>query len=184
MSQTVDFKAQEDGLAVESVVVGIACDHLVLLGCGENNGVCLLYDITEIESPRLIKTFHLSPASQNKNPENAYLDDLGDLDSETTIFVNADQSPTGKTGILFGGAISGTLSFYEFVCAREEVNPSIPAAAVDDGGGLSGGAIAGIAIAGVVLIAGLVFLIRKSDGSSSEKTVTVSNAENENENMT
>ena len=53
ISATIDAKAQEDGLGVETVVVGIACDHLVAVGCGENNGMCLLYDNTAIASPKL-----------------------------------------------------------------------------------------------------------------------------------
>jgi hypothetical protein len=33
---------------VESIAVGISFDHLVALACGENNAVCLLYNITDI----------------------------------------------------------------------------------------------------------------------------------------
>lgn len=116
MSRTIDEKAQEDGLAVETVTVGVACSRLVTVACGENNSMCLLYDITNINDPVLLKTFNLSPASKDKNPEKSYRDDMGDLDPETTIFVPKEQSPTGCTGVLFGGAISGTLSFYEFEC--------------------------------------------------------------------
>lgn len=120
MGRTIDAKAQEDGLAVEAVTVGVACGSLMAVGCGENNVMCLLYDITTITSPKIVKTFNLNPAAQNKNPEQSYRDDMGDLDPETTIFINKQDSPTGCTGIMFGGAISGTLSFYQFVCADGE----------------------------------------------------------------
>ena len=116
MKDTVDAKAQEDGLAVEAVTVGVACNRLVAVACGENNMMCNLYDVSNINSPSLLKTFNLSPASRTKNPEQSYQDDLGDIDPETTTFVNKEDSPTGCTGIIFGGAISGTLSFYEFEC--------------------------------------------------------------------
>lgn len=164
MSKTIDAKAQEDGLAVESVTLGIACDRLFAVGCGENNGVCLLYDVTDINTPKLIKTFNLSPASENKNPEESYLNDLGDLDAETTIFVPAEHSPTGKSGILFGGAISGTLSFYEFVCAREE-SATVPA--LKSGDSLSGGAIAGIVVGSLAVVAVLAFLFLRGRGGSA-----------------
>lgn len=68
MAETVDEKAQEDGIGVESVVVGIACGRLVALACGENNSMCFLYDITDIANPSLIKAFHLSEVSKTKNP--------------------------------------------------------------------------------------------------------------------
>ena len=167
MKETVDEKAQEDGLGVETVTLAIACDHLVAIGCGENNGVCLMYDVTDIENPSLLKTFHLSPASETKNPEQSYRKDLGDLDAETTLFVPAQHSPTGKAGMLFGGAISGTLSFYEFVCQAEEVTfGSSNNSSNNDG--LSGGAIAGIVVGGlaIVLIAG--FAIMKKGGGNQK----------------
>lgn len=121
MKNTVDRKSLEDGPGVEAVVVGVACDRLVMVGCGENNAMCLMYDITDIENPVFKKVFSLSPASEDLNPAVAYARrTLGDIDSETIKFLTADESPTGNTGIMFGGAISGTLSFYEFVCSIEE----------------------------------------------------------------
>eukprot|EP00977_Amphora_coffeiformis_P001742 scaffold337_cov172-Amphora_coffeaeformis.AAC.16 len=172
MKRTIDEKAQEDGLAVESVVVGVACDHLVVLGCGENNGMCLLYDFTDINNPTLLKTFNLSPVSESMNPEQTYRKTLGDLDAETTLFLSPEHSPTGNSGFLFGGAISGTLSFWEFQCQTPEqrsnnLNTS------DGDSGLSGGAIAGIiigAVVGVILIGFIV--IKMSGGKSDAKTTT------------
>jgi hypothetical protein len=174
MGEKVDEAAEEDGLAVESVVVGIACDHLVALGCGENNGVCLLYDITDISSPSLLKTFHLSEASQTKNPEQSYLKDLGDIDSETILWIPPSRSPTGKSGFLFGGAISGTLSFYEFQCLKPEDTCYPDGCPVGgDSKSLSGGAIAGISIGAVVALAVVAFvgkgLLVKGSGSSDVK---------------
>jgi hypothetical protein len=118
MSQTVDEMAEKEGLAVEAVVAGVACDRLVMVACGESNAVCLLYDITDSpESPVFIKAFSTSPISENENPEQAYdSGELGDLDTETMMMVTDAESPTGKAGVIMGGAISGTLSFYEFEC--------------------------------------------------------------------
>lgn len=120
MAETVDEKAQEDGIGVESVSVGIACDRLVALACGENNSMCFLYDITDIENPLLVKTFHLSDVSKTKNPAQSYRKDLGDIDAESVLWIPPSRSPNGKSGFLFGGAISGTLSFYEFQCLEAE----------------------------------------------------------------
>jgi len=171
LKRTVDEKAQEDGLAVESVVVGVACDHLVVLGCGENNGMCLLYDFTDINNPTLLKTFNLSPVSESMNPEQTYLKTLGDLDAETTLFLTPEQSPTGNSGILFGGAISGTLSFWEFQCQMPERSSNNLETSGDDG--LSGGAIAGIIVGAVVGVAIIGFLAMKMmGGSQSDKNTS------------
>jgi hypothetical protein len=136
--------------------------------------VCILWDISDIEAPELLKTFHLSPVSRSKNPAQSYLKDLGDLDSETILFLNPEVSPTGRAGFVFGGAISGTLSFYEFQCrsdtttgsgsTNENVGASSQGSAAGDGGndGLSGGAIAGIVIAGVVALGAVAFMIVRS----------------------
>jgi hypothetical protein len=177
MGSTVDTKAQQDGLGVETVVVGIACDHLVALGCGENNAMCFLYDISDIESPVHLKTFNLSPSSRNRNPEQTYLDDLGDIDAETIQFIYPGQSPTGKSGFIFGGAISGTLSFWEFECASEETAQS------GSGGGqsqelsdsdesLEGGAIAGIVIGSVVGFALLAVIALRAIGGNKKEIDT------------
>lgn len=120
MAETVDEKAQEDGIGVESINIGIACGRLVALACGENNSMCFLYDITDIENPSLIKTFHLSEVSKTKNPAQSYRKDLGDIDAESVLWIPPSRSPNGKSGFLFGGAISGTLSFYEFQCLEAE----------------------------------------------------------------
>ena len=41
---------------------------------------------------------------------------LGDIDTESIIFVDAADSPTGNAGILVAGAWSSTLSWWEFTC--------------------------------------------------------------------
>ena len=172
MSKTVDEKSPEDGLGVESVVLGVACSTLVAVACGENNSNCYLYDVSDINSPNLIEVFNLSPSSETQNPGYAYKQKtLGDIDPETTTFVEGRHSPTGKPGILFGGAISGTLSFWEFECSTEvaaeerEITCSAESSPEEESkAGLSGGAIAGIVvgtIVGVGIIAGLVFMSRK-----------------------
>lgn len=181
LSETVDAKAQEDGLAVEAVQVGVACGHLIAVACGENNGICILWDISQIESPVLLKTFNLSPASRDKNPEQTYLKDLGDLDSETILFLTPEESPTGKEGLVFGGAISGTLSFYEFQCESHpdddedgsSSNPSLTKSAEtkssgegDDG--LSTGGIVGIVIASVAAVGVVAYLVTKNNGKDIE----------------
>ena len=189
MSETVDEKAQEDGLAPESVVAGIACDRLMSISCGENNSVCFLYDLTDITAPVFFKAIHLSPASENKNPGVAYAEgSLGDLDAETIQFLTPQQSPTGQAGILFGGAISGTLSFWEFECTTPIAPATVPYRTTDgaapvvtsaptaapqirtptnpvsssDDDGLSGGAIAGIIIGVLVGVLLLGFVVSRT----------------------
>ena len=185
MSATIDEKSPEDGPAPESVTVGIACSRLVAIACGENNSNCFLYDISDISTPKLIKVFNLSPESETKSPGVAYDERvLGEHDAESTLFVEPQYSPTGKAGIIFGGAISGTVSFYEFECetpvepvARakddNETNQSnvSPPVVKDDGGGdLSGGAIAAIVI-GSILILGLIVYIVYLRSKEPEKVV-------------
>lgn len=167
-------------------MVALACDRVLALSCGENNGSCLLYDITDItkgEDPVLKKVFNLSPASETKSPGVAYKDrTLGDLDAEVTFFVPAKESPTGKAGIMFGGAHSGTLSFWEFEC-QDPVDPVDPSdrafvgiAAEDEGDdddGPSSQAIVGIVvgvIAGVALIGFIAYTTSKQQKKLPEDT--------------
>ena len=79
-----------------------------------------MYDISYISSPKLVQVFHLSPASETKNPIVAYADrTLGEIDSESIIFLDKCESPTGKTAIIFAGAFSTTTSFWEFDCGTD-----------------------------------------------------------------
>ena len=159
MSKTIDEKSPEDGMGVESVVVGVACSTLVAVACGENNSNCYLYDISTISSPKLLKVFNLSPASQFSNPEYAYEQrTLGEIDAESTLFVEAKYSPTGKDGIFFGGAISGTISFYEFECAspspaveREVTCSAVPSSSSGSKNSIKGDSLGNGAIAGIVI---------------------------------
>jgi len=170
ISETIDMKAPEDGLAPESVTVAIACNRLLAVSCGENNGDCFIYDISNIDDsvdPVLKKVFNLSPASENKSPGLAYDDKtLGDLDAEVVLFVPPEESPTGKAALMFGGAHSGTLSFWEFECENDVkavdtlfVGESAGSSTGSDG--LSSGAKAGIAIGAVVGVCAAAFVATK-----------------------
>jgi len=97
----------------------------MLLTASEKGGTALLCDITVAERHQVLKVFHLSPASENKSAGLAYEDgDLGDVDSESMIFLDDESSPSGKASILFVGAWSGTVSFYEFECSEGYVEPT------------------------------------------------------------
>lgn len=186
ISETIDEKALEDGLAPESVTVAAACDRVFALSCGENNGDCFIYDISQIgqgQDPELVKTFNLSPASETKSPGVAYDDrTLGDLDAESTIFVPATESPTGKAGIMFAGAHSGTLSFWEFECTSEveavkTVFVGKPATEPEDelksngSNGLSGGAIAAIILFALAVAGGVFFVGLKKKNAQEETDI-------------
>lgn len=80
-----------------------------------------MYDISDITSPKLAQVFHLSPASETKNPIVAYADrTLGEIDSESILFLDESESPTGNPAIIFAGAFSTTTSFWEFDCGIDE----------------------------------------------------------------
>ena len=117
LGDTVDERSQKDGYAAEAIVTGQACGKPYLATVSEKNSVGFLYDISDITSPKLVQVFHLSPASETKNPVVAYADrTLGEIDAESIIFFEEDESPTGVSGILFAGAWSTTTSFWEFDC--------------------------------------------------------------------
>lgn len=198
ISETIDEKALEDGLAPESVTIAAACNHLFALSCGENNGNCFLYDISRIakgESPILLKVFNLSPVSERKSPSVAYDDrTLGEVDPEMTVFVPAEESPTGKAGIMFGGAHSGTISFWEFECTA----PVQPVATVFVGaaeavpsqndkkdtttskGGIPPAGIVGIVLA-IIVVVGAVFLgVSKSKALKKEQQTDIEMVVNNN----
>jgi hypothetical protein len=66
------------------------------------------------------------------------------VDAESVQFLNEQDSPTGKTAILFAGAWSGTVSLWEFDC---------------DGGGTttSGAASSFVSLTGVASMMGWIF---------------------------
>ena len=117
LGQTVDERSQKDGYAPESIVVGKACGRLYTITVSEKNSVGFLYDISDITSPELVKVFHLSPESETLNPSLAYEQGvIGEIDAESIIFLSEEDSPTGVPGVLFAGAFSGSVSWWEFTC--------------------------------------------------------------------
>jgi len=46
---------------------------------------------------------------------------LGEVDAESVIFLDESKSPSGKAAVLFAGAWSGTVSYWEFECADDYV---------------------------------------------------------------
>lgn len=117
LGQTVDARSPKDGAAPEAVAVGVACGRLLAVTATEKQGTAFVYDITDIKRPQLLFTRHLSPVSRTKNPGVAYeARELGEVDPEGLVFVQAAESPSGKAGFFFAGAFSGTVSFWEFQC--------------------------------------------------------------------
>mmetsp|Transcript_47124 Transcript_47124/g.102524 ORF Transcript_47124/g.102524 Transcript_47124/m.102524 type:complete len:274 (-) Transcript_47124:63-884(-) len=119
LGNTIDWRSPKDGAGAEAVVAGRACGSLIAVTATEKQGVAFIYDITNIASPQLLFVKHLSEISETQNPGIAYQSrTLGDIDPESMIFLEASDSPSGKAGIMFAGAWSGTLSFWEFTCPR------------------------------------------------------------------
>lgn len=144
--------------------------------------------------------FNLSPVSETQSPGVAYkARTLGDIDAETLRFVPANESPSGLAGIMFGGAHSGTLSFYEFVC-MEPVDPveetvyvgtdadvdgdnspvrapvSVPTDITsinNESDSLSGGAIAGIVIGAFLGVGLILFLLLSFMNKEPPRTTNV-----------
>ena len=163
ISATIDEKSPKRGMEPELVTVAVACDRVLAVSCGENNNDCFLYDVTDLPNPPVLKqVFNLSPISENLAPGPAYkARTLGDLDPEATFFAPADKSPTGKAGIFFGGAHSGTMSWWEFECTspvaplERNFGSSSSASSVGDIE-LSSGAIVGIVVASIAFVALMV----------------------------
>lgn len=117
--QTVDERSLKDGPSAEAMTVGVACGRLLAVTAQEKGGVIFAYDITDPTAAVMVAHGHASPASETKSPEVAGVGDggeLGDIDTESIIFIEADHSPTGNAGILVAGAWSSTLSWWEFEC--------------------------------------------------------------------
>ena len=121
LSKTVDWESGKVGPSVENVAVGEACGRLVAVAGTEASAIALLYDITNIQSPDLLKVFHLSPSSKDKSPGVAYNDGtIGEIITRDIIFLSSNESPSGKPGVIFVGEQSGTLSFWEFECQNND----------------------------------------------------------------
>ena len=114
---TVDERSLKDGAGTEAMTVGVACGRLVAVTATEKSGVLMAYDVTDPTAPAFIAAQHASPASETMSPEVAMAEGvLGDIDTESIIFVDAADSPTGNAGVLVAGAWSSTLSWWEFTC--------------------------------------------------------------------
>ena len=121
MKDKVDSGTSKDGPGVERITVGAACGRLFAVMATEKTSVAYLFDITNVGSPDLKKVFHLSEAMQHKSPGLAYNDaTIGEIDPENILFLPAHQSPSGKPSLLFAGAHSGTISYWEFDCVEED----------------------------------------------------------------
>lgn len=125
LGQMVDDRSEKDGPGVEAIVAGKACGSLLAVTATEKQGTAFVYDISNIASPTLLFVKHLSVASETKNPGVAYADrSLGEIDPEAMIFLEDAHSPSGKAGVMFAGAWSGTMSFWEFECPTPETDIS------------------------------------------------------------
>lgn len=122
MQDSVDERSSKDGAGIERITVGVACGRLFAVMATEKSSVAYLFDLTNVGSPELKKVFHLSEATRHKSPGLAYNDgSIGEIDPENILFFPADKSPSGKPSLLFGGAYSGTFSYWEFDCVEEDV---------------------------------------------------------------
>mmetsp|Transcript_87956 Transcript_87956/g.249112 ORF Transcript_87956/g.249112 Transcript_87956/m.249112 type:complete len:698 (-) Transcript_87956:318-2411(-) len=128
LGQTVDERSLKDGAGPEAIVLGVACGRLLAVTATEKQGTAFVYDVTDPTQPSLLFLQHLSTASETASPGVAYAaGTLGDIDPESSRFLSAAESPTGNAGIMFAGAWSGTISFYEFTCGEtvtSSVSPS------------------------------------------------------------
>lgn len=121
MSGTIDGSSSKEGPGVETIVTGVACGRLFTVTATEKSSVAYLFDITNVGNPELKKVFHLSEATQHKSPGLAYNDGtIGEIDPENIVFLPAEKSPTRKPSLLFAGAFSGTISYWEFDCIDED----------------------------------------------------------------
>ena len=102
---TVDERSLKDGAGTEAMTVGVACGRLVAVTATEKSGVLMAYDVTDPTAPAFIAAQHASPASETMSPEVAMAQGvLGDIDTESIIFVDAADSPSGNAGVLVAGA--------------------------------------------------------------------------------
>ena len=112
----VDERSLKDGAGMEAVVTGVACGRLLAVSATEKAGTAFVWDITVPASPQLLIVHQLTAGARTVSPGLAYAArTLGDIDPESIVFLEGNQSPTGNAAVLFAGAWSGTLSLYEFV---------------------------------------------------------------------
>mmetsp|Transcript_254 Transcript_254/g.394 ORF Transcript_254/g.394 Transcript_254/m.394 type:complete len:690 (+) Transcript_254:118-2187(+) len=130
LGSTVDERSLKDGPAAEAIVVGEACGTSFVVTVSEKNSIGFVYQLDDVSTPELVKVFHLSEASELLNPSLAYAErSLGEIDSESILFVSKEDSPTGKAAVMFAGAFSGTVSYWEFSCDSDDATDTAPSAA-------------------------------------------------------
>jgi hypothetical protein len=109
-NNTLEDRSDDKGPEPEAVTLGnIGGATFAFIGLERIGGV-MVYDISLPETPRFVsyvntRDFSVAPA----------LNAGGDLGPEASVFISAEESPTGKPLLVLGNEISGTTALFEVV---------------------------------------------------------------------
>lgn len=103
-----DNRSDDKGPEPEAVTIGkIGGTPFAFIGLERVGGV-LVYDLTLPENPRFVSYFNSRDFAAADIQTNG-----GDLGPEASVFIAAEDSPTGKPMLVLGNEISGTTALFE-----------------------------------------------------------------------
>jgi hypothetical protein len=105
-----DNHSDDKGPEPEAVTIGyVGGTPFAFIGL-ERVGGFMVYDLTLPESPRFVSYVNTRDFSTTLPAD---LATAGDLAPECSVFISAEQSPTGKPLLVLGNETSGTTAFFE-----------------------------------------------------------------------
>jgi hypothetical protein len=105
-----DSRSDDKGPEPEAVTIGsVGGTPFAFIGL-ERIGGFMVYDLTLPESPRFVSYVNTRDFSTTLPGD---LATAGDLAPECSVFIAAEQSPTGKPLLVLGNEASGTTAFFE-----------------------------------------------------------------------
>jgi hypothetical protein len=112
-NNTFDNRSDDKGPEPEAVTIA-SIDGVTFAFIGlERIGGVMVYDISLPETPRFVSYVNTRDFSKDPEDEETPLAELGDLGPEASVFISAEESPTGKPMLVLGNEISGTTAFFE-----------------------------------------------------------------------
>jgi DNA-binding beta-propeller fold protein YncE len=109
-NNTFDNRSDDKGPEPEAVTLATIDGATFAFVGMERIGGVMVYDISLPETPRFVS--YVNTRDFTKDPEDD-LATVGDLGPEASVFISAEESPTGKPLLVLGNEISGTTAIFE-----------------------------------------------------------------------
>ncbi|MEL7038816.1 MAG: choice-of-anchor I family protein, partial [Cyanobacteria bacterium J06592_8] len=115
-----DGRSDNKGIEPEGVTVGVVGDRTYAFVGLERMGGVVVYDVSEPSDAEFVQ--YINPINSSGDPEAGT---AGDLAPEGLVFVNAEESPSGRPLLVVTNEVSGTTTTYDFGSSQIEGTPEV-----------------------------------------------------------